>query len=377
MYTPRSGVYKALERAQGRFLVTEELNAFLARNRIEQETWEKSECDWKILTDIHSDHISQYQMLADSAALYANLIQKISGVHSVRWRVKDGEHLLEKIIRKKAAAEEKYSDIKADNYFYIVTDLIGIRALHLFKDDCFEINNKITAVWTPIETPVAYIRKGDPEELVKKYGEHNLEVKVHPAGYRSVHYVISSQPINRRVNAEVQIRTIFEEGWSEIDHKIRYPNFSDNELVGYFLTIFNRMAGSADEMGTFVRGLSFAIQDYQSQIARASTERDESLKSMEDLLAQLSQLKQQDRESKAAIGKLQEQVAKMKNEQTIDQLFSNSTSSNGIKKLLEGTSSAKLFQDLEIADQVLKQFENLSVSSSLSKHIQNIDLKKK
>lgn len=360
--------------------MTEELNAFLTRNRIEQETWEKSGCDWKVLTEIRLDHASQSQMLADSASLYANHIQKISGVHSVRWRVKDENHLLEKIIRKKASAEEKYSDIRADNYFEIVTDLIGIRALHLFKDDCFEINNKLTSVWTPIETPVAYIRKGDPEELIKKYGEHNLEVKVHPAGYRSVHYVISSQPINRRVNAEVQIRTIFEEGWSEIDHKIRYPNFSDNELVGYFLTIFNRMAGSADEMGTFVRGLAASIQDYQSQITRASTERDESLKSMEDLLAQLGQLKQQDRESKAAIGKLQEQVAKMKNERTIDQIFSSSTSSSALNELLYGKSTARLFEGLGSTSQSLKQFEsikaikhieNFSASSILAKHLQN------
>lgn len=220
--------------------MTGDLKEFLARNRIDAEVWERSECDWNVLAAIRTDHIAQSQMLSQSAALYANLIQKIPGVHSVRWRVKDADHVLEKIVRKKAAAEEKYANISTDNYYEIVTDLIGIRALHLFKDDCFEINKAIASIWSPTEKPVAYIRNGDPEDLIKKYTQHDLEVKVHPAGYRSVHFVISSQPINRRVYAEVQVRTIFEEGWSEIDHKIRYPNFSDNQLVGYFLTIFNR-----------------------------------------------------------------------------------------------------------------------------------------
>lgn len=347
--------------------MTDGLKAFLKRNRIDAETWEKSGCDWGVLSAIRSDHADQAQMLAESSALYANLIQKIPGVHSVRWRVKDEEHLLEKIVRKKAASEEKYENINVENYFQIVTDLIGIRALHLFKDDCFEINNRLTAIWEPAEKPVAYIRNGDPEELIAKYGEHNLEVKVHPAGYRSVHYVISSQPINRRVFAEVQIRTIFEEGWSEIDHNIRYPNFSDNELVGYFLTIFNRMAGSADEMGSFVRGLAASIQDYQLQIAKASTERDEGLKKMEALLAQLGQLKQQDKESKETIGKLQQQVTKMKSERTIEQIFSSSPSSSDINKLLHGTSTIKLFQELDTASKAIKQIEDLSTSSKLAK----------
>lgn len=290
----------------------EPLVKFLERNRIDDATWEASGCDWDILSAIGKDHESQTQLLAETAALYANLIQKISGVHSVRWRVKNSEHLMEKIVRKKANGEEKYADIGLSNYYSIVTDLIGIRALHLFKDDCFLINNSIKTIWSLAENPIAYIRSGDPEDLIEKYKEHDLDVKVHPAGYRSVHYVISSQPINRIVYAEVQVRTIFEEGWSEIDHKIRYPNFSDNELIGYFLTIFNRMAGSADEMGSFVTELALSTKNYQTQIEQACSERDESFRSIETLLSQLGDLKQQSEESKNTIEKLKDEVMQMK-----------------------------------------------------------------
>lgn len=314
--------------------MTEELTSFLERNRIHVETWERSGCDWEVLSAILYDHISQTKTLSESAAFYANLIQKLPGVHSVRWRVKDGEHLLEKIIRKKASGEEKYTEINVTNYFEIITDLIGIRALHLFKDDCFQINDELSKLWAPVEKPIAYIRNGDPDQLITQYREHNLEVKVHPVGYRSVHYVFSARPLNRTVNVEVQTRTIFEEGWSEIDHKIRYPNFSDSELVGYFLTIFNRMSGSADEMGSFVRGLASSIEEFQAQIKQANAERDESISSMEHLIAQLGRLEKQDKHSRDTISKLQEQVERMKNEPPFSTIFPSSSTALDISRLL-------------------------------------------
>lgn len=324
-----------------------DLEGFLSANRIDLETWEQAAIDWSELHAIATDHDTQRQALVESATFHANLIQRIPSVHSVRWRIKDTEHLLEKIVRKRAAKENKYLEVDRNNYYTIVTDLIGIRALHLFKDDCFDIHQSLTADWTPLENPVAYIRNGDPEQLTNKYREHDLEVKIHPAGYRSVHYVFSSQPLNRRVIAEVQIRTIFEEGWSEIDHTIRYPNFSNNEPVGYFLTIFNRLAGSADEMGTFVRGLAGAIHGYQLQISQASAERDASLRSMEESLEELARLKQQDNDSQQTIKKLREQMSKMKQERSLDNIFSSATS----------------LKEIQLAESALK---NLNIPSFIS-----------
>ncbi|WP_123770657.1 RelA/SpoT domain-containing protein [Vulcaniibacterium tengchongense] len=346
-----------------------QLEDFLTANRIEQATWERARISWEELQAIAADHEHQRQPLIESATLYANLIQKIPGVHSVRWRIKDTGHLLEKIVRKRAAEEEKYASVDRSNYYTVVTDLIGIRALHLFKDDCFDIHKSLTADWTPLEPPVAYIRNGDPDELTEKYRNHDLEVKIHPAGYRSVHYVFGSQPLNRRVVAEVQIRTIFEEGWSEIDHTVRYPNFSDNELVGYFLTIFNRLAGSADEMGTFVRGLAAAIQGYQLQISQASAERDESLRSMEESLEELARLKQQDKDSQQTIRKLREQVEKMKREKSLDYLFSSPSTTERLHKMLYESSSDKLLKDIQSAENTLKHLSDPAGTSALAKLI--------
>ena len=271
---PQTLTTKALAATRGTLMIKDlSLEDFLLRNRISTETWGKANIEWSLLQEIAADHEDQSERLGESAKLFASTIQKFGKVHSVRWRVKDPEHLLEKIVRKRVGKNEKYEDISPENYYERVTDLVGIRALHLFKEDCLEIDLAIKDSWEIIETPVVYVRDGDSDELIKMFKEKNFEVKVHPAGYRSVHYVFESSPNKRKLITEIQVRTIFEEGWSEIDHKVRYPNFSDNEQVLYFLAIFNRLAGSADEMGGFVLGLVATIHRLEKSAANATKEK--------------------------------------------------------------------------------------------------------
>lgn len=242
-------------------------------------------------------------------------MQTFTGVHSVRWRIKDTEHLLEKIVRKCSDNSPKYLDISLENYFSIVTDLIGVRALHLFKDDCEDIDKAIRGGWPLAETPIVYTRKGDdaPEN---RFAEEQFAHQEHPKGYRSIHYIISTQPQHRKVFAEVQVRTIFEEGWSEIDHRVRYPNFSDNEHVSYFLGIFNRLAGQADEMGSFVKVLAEELQKTEGRIVVVQKEREEALEAMEAALAELEKEKQQSAASEALVNRLKTEMNKLKKSTT-------------------------------------------------------------
>lgn len=288
------------------------LEQFLTKNHIDSATWDKANLEWEVLKAIAADHDAQSPHLENSAELFAKVIQKFDWVHSVRWRVKDSEHLLEKIVRKRAEGNPKYSDITLDNYFERVTDLVGVRALHLFKENCFDIDAALKSTWTPIETPLAYIREGDSGGLKARFQEREFEVRNHSAGYRSIHYVIKSTPLRRTIIAEIQVRTIFEEGWSEIDHKVRYPNFSDNELVEYFLEIFNRMAGSADDMGGFVLGLVATLNDLDEKIEASKNEKEATLREMEQALNQLENVRQQDNASQKSIALLKQEVEKLK-----------------------------------------------------------------
>jgi len=298
------------------------LDQFLFRNRIQRDAWEATTLEWPSLQRIGVHHEAQADHLRESAELFARVIQKFDRIHSVRWRVKDAEHLLEKIVRKRIEKSSKYEALNEENYQEHITDLVGIRAIHLFKDDCFYIDELIRKTWEPTETPIAYIREGDPEDTSSKFRSHGFDVKQHPAGYRSIHYVVGTQPLRKRLNTEIQVRTIFEEGWSEIDHQIKYPNFSSNTLSNYFLLILNRMAGSADEMGTFVKELSLTLTQQSAKIAAANAQRDEALQAVDKTASELYQLKIKDASANEIIAKLRREIEELRKTQTISSPFS-------------------------------------------------------
>ncbi len=287
------------------------LDGFLVTNRISRDQWELAKLTWSELVAIGVDYESQIPHLEATAGLMASIIQRFTKVHSVRWRVKDTEHLLSKIIRKRSLGSEKYLNVTVENYGDVVTDLIGMRALHLFKSDFADIHAEMATAFSFAETPVVYVREGDNPELKKAYDKAGFEVQDHPEGYRSIHYVTITKPLKRRIHVEIQVRTIFEEGWSEIDHTIRYPNFSDDVQIAYLLAIFNRMAGSADEVGDFVKTLSRVLTDAKEQINAAIEEKNQSVAKMEAALQQLATEKN-DKSASDQISVVQGELEKLK-----------------------------------------------------------------
>lgn len=289
-------------------------NDFLSRNRITEEDWNRVTITWDGLLAIHEDYKDRLRHLESTAEFVVKSIQSFAGVHSVRWRVKDAEHLLEKIIRKQCEAKpaKKYLSISVDNYHRIVSDLVGVRALHLFKDDVFDVHHQVRSMWELSEKPVSYIREGDPEDLVASFKRCGIVPKVHPAGYRSVHYVLKMKPGVTEILVEVQVRTIFEEAWSEIDHRVRYPNFSDNQQIESILKIFNRLAGSADEMGGFIKKLSSELDAIDGRVSKADSDRDNALEQMQQLLSKLKTAEQINADSQSNISQLQDELDKLK-----------------------------------------------------------------
>lgn len=221
---------------------------------IDQNYFDSTGLDWNELVKIFDDYTTLVPLLEKEAEHVVSKLIDVPCVHSVRRRVKKPFHLIEKIIRK----GKKYKDrnINVDNYKEIVTDLIGIRVLHLFKDDWITINDKIIDLWDIQETPQVNIRRGDYniDQFKESIKGIDCEIIVREHGYRSVHYLISIN-ITKYISVlvEIQVRTVFEEAWSEIDHIMRYPYDIDNSVITEYLGIFNRIVGSADEMGTFLK----------------------------------------------------------------------------------------------------------------------------
>ena len=191
-----------------------------------------------------------------------------AGIHSYRYRTKDVWHLLEKVVRKKKENPEKFGPLDHTNFYMYVTDLIGIRVFFLYREDWIHFHRYITTRFENnpanyiqnrltdfdpdpghyylAERPKAYKRTGDS----KIYNDEELEI-ITTGIYRSLHYTVKY----KGYYVEIQGRTLFEEGWSEIDHDIVYKEAEDDEMLRDYSGLLNRLSGLADEMSSYFRRL--------------------------------------------------------------------------------------------------------------------------
>lgn len=213
------------------------------------------------LDEIMNDHIQRKGELSNVAMFLIKELNNIKGVHATNYRIKDEKHLIEKIQRK----NNNGRNITIDNYKKEITDLIGIRILHIFKDDWKEIDYFIRNNYKQVEKPKAYIRAGDDtSNFSKKY----FKIEEHNFGYRSLHYVMKTTMKKNIYIIEFQVRTIFEEAWGEIDHFVRYPNNTEHTLLNLFTKDLNRLAGLGDEMALNIRELKNIMDINKNEIEK-------------------------------------------------------------------------------------------------------------
>lgn len=255
--------------------------------------------DWNRLVAIFERHRNRCGFLSQIEEEVQKQLKDIPGAYIVRSRVKDPEHLIDKIIRKEG------KDITEDNYIDVFDDLIGCRILHLFKSDWKSIHQYMTEHFEQNEQPVVYYRKGDPPEYLKSCEELGIKPVEREAGYRSIHYVNKFDALGRIITYEVQVRTMIEDAWSEIDHLVRYPNHTDNELINKYLLIFNAFAGAADEMGTFLMLLKQDLTNSNSEFVRRQEELNQTISELKD---EIASLKGDNAEQKAKINQLMEKI---------------------------------------------------------------------
>lgn len=238
--------------------------AFLAAYLHDIKSVEEVGLNWCALVDLYDHYCSNVQgMLNMIAQQVVQKLMAIKGAYIVRYRVKDPEHVIDKVIRK--AIDGRI--ITKDNFLDEIDDFVGLRILHLFKNNWEEIFKEVSKEYIAKETPKAYHRKGDDPDFLKRCEELKLERKEHPAAYRSIHYVAIVPVLSTTFKCEIQIRTVFEDAWSEIDHLVRYPNNTGNELLNSYLMMFNRLAGCADEMGTFLMAMKSNLAQMQDERA--------------------------------------------------------------------------------------------------------------
>jgi ppGpp synthetase/RelA/SpoT-type nucleotidyltranferase len=173
-------------------------------------------------------------------------LQKDRTIHSIKYRHKDAEHLRDKLIRK----QEKGVIITPETLYENITDLIGVRVLHLYQQQFrlihTEIMKKINEAgdWVLVEEPKAYTWEPENEDF---YHDLGINTEVKETYYTSVHYVVKPNN-NNKLSCEIQVRTLFEEIWGEIDHTINYPYPTESIACREQIRVLSRLVSTGTRL---------------------------------------------------------------------------------------------------------------------------------
>ena len=244
-------------------------HAFFTEYGISEESLNEANITWEELMRISEAYHNLEGCLREIGKSFIDEYLydiETAGIHSYRYRTKGTEHLLEKIIRKKIENPEKFAQLDHTNYYKFVTDLIGIRVFFLYREDWKYFHHYLTTQFENdpalyirdrlkdfdedpghyyiAERPRAYKRAGD----TKIYDGNEIQI-ITDGIYRSLHYIVKY----RGQYIEIQGRTLFEEGWGEVDHDIVYKEAEDDEMLRDYSKLLNRLSGLADEMSSYFR----------------------------------------------------------------------------------------------------------------------------
>ena len=224
-------------------------NLLLDKQRLRQKVVEMDEVDRaknhvafteEICHCIYNDYAILKQDLEVVKKDIWDILGGFQGVHLHTSRIKSMDSLIEKVINRRyewlADDKSKYAQINVGNYRDIISDLIGLRLIINYRGHWPDLHEEILEKFPfdessiyekdkllphsssgsiQAELPKVYYAEGDD---IRQYAEKGLIPKKHKMNYRSIHYTVSFH----NVYIEIQVRTIYDEAWSDCDHSYVY-----------------------------------------------------------------------------------------------------------------------------------------------------------
>ncbi|MCO5103222.1 MAG: (p)ppGpp synthetase [Burkholderiaceae bacterium] len=163
--------------------------------------------------DFHAQHEAQWcsAAAAYTAQLTDILAQSVPGC-KLEWRVKDAQESLRKFSRKyRTALEESGAPYAIEHY---LSDLIGVRVVCLYEDELEKVAGLVRAHFDVIEMTDKVAAVESTEASFGYKGLHLDLRPVQPTGAGLVH--------TQGLSFELQIRTVIQDSWAVLDHKIKY-----------------------------------------------------------------------------------------------------------------------------------------------------------
>ena len=168
-------------------------------------------------------------------------------IHFLKHRIKEEESLREKLKRNLLSDDPRVVD--ASYLFERVRDLAGIRIIHLHTEQLAEIHRLILEVlyenqYDLIGKPTAYCWDPEFENIFESIGIHTEK---RDSMYTTVHYdVLSNQ--RTKIACEIQVRSLVDEVWGEVSHRVNYPSPSASETCQDQLKVLARLTSGCGRL---------------------------------------------------------------------------------------------------------------------------------
>jgi ppGpp synthetase/RelA/SpoT-type nucleotidyltranferase len=206
--------------------------------------------EWAVFGAVLEDKVTDIKIFMNGVEEHFNTHSSVRPggkpvIHSIKKRVKDISHLREKVSRKNAGGRQ----INSENLFAEVTDIAGVRLLLLFQNDFSVIDEAVRkrvegGDWVLKERPKAFTWDPEASEF---FGKFDVEVERRETFYTSVHYLIKPR-MDSPVCCEIQVRTLFEEIWGEVDHMLNYPISTQNLASKEQLMVLSKIVGAGSRL---------------------------------------------------------------------------------------------------------------------------------
>lgn len=250
--------------------------------------------------------MAAYKVLADAVSVRDSLLSVLEighpsvkdTAHFITSRVKSFDSLINKVIERRLRRDvnpEKYADYNIND----VTDIVGLRLLALFRDDLatlteaflntllslsdtslsiLEKNTLQESVREVIIYPPAFDDDGETDVIRAVFNKFGLTVTQENKAtmYSSIHIVLFCKKDGRGsaiIPVEVQIRTVLENYWSDVNHKLSYKRNNDGNSPDRIALLENydhQLKDTKMHLDTFTRTLSRAKKQIYKTL---STER--------------------------------------------------------------------------------------------------------
>lgn len=172
-------------------------------------------------------------------------------IHFIKYRIKGKESLRAKIEKRLLSGDTEAPNetIEASNLFDKVTDLAGIRIIHLHTEQLRQMHPLILGILQEqqCETagkPMAYCWDVEYQKLFQGIG---IETTQRDSMYTTVHYDIVANR-RTRITCELQVRTLMDEVWGEVSHQVNYPTESPSVACQDQLKVLARLTSGCGRL---------------------------------------------------------------------------------------------------------------------------------